>query len=356
MRRKLMYLTAVMTTLLVGGVTWAAHDVTAQGDPIQGIPNDGPSPGNNNAIGWPGNEGPDQAIDNQITTKYLHFKGEVEPTGIRVTPKSGPSVVTGLRLCTANDAIERDPVAWELSGSNVSINGPYTLIAKGPITDFVGGNWPRRTWNTTPITFANTVEYKHYQLMLSPVQNPGSANSMQIAEIELLASDLAPINPTPADGAQGVTMPLLRWTPGDMAQFEDVYVGTTPDLTAADRVGVHQPAMLKMFYYAKGLVPGTTYYWRVDDIDNTGKVYTGNVWKFTASPLSAYSPSPRDGDKWLAVTSQLSWQPGQNGIKHDLFFGTDKAKVEARDAGVSKGTLVAPMFDPGALAQGTTYY
>jgi hypothetical protein len=179
---------------------------------------------------------------------------------------------------------------------------------------------------------------------------------MQIAEVELLAADLVPLAPKPADGAQGVTMPLLQWTPGDKAQFEDVYVGTSPDLTEADRSAFHQPAALKMTYYAKGLVPGTTYYWRVDDIDGAGNVYKGNVWKFTASPLSAYAPSPRDGDKWLSVTSQLSWQPGQNGIKHDLFFGTDKAKVEARDAGVSKGTLVAPTFDPGALAQDTTYY
>ncbi len=354
MSRKLMYLTAVTVALLVGSVTWAAHDVTMPGDPIQGIPNDGVS--QNDDHGWPGNEAPNQAIDNQITTKYLHFKGEDVPTGIRVTPKSGPSVVTGIRLCTANDAIERDPVAWELSGSNNGIGGPYTLIAKGPITDFAGGNWARRTWNTTPIAFENTVSYTSYQLMLSPVQNPGSANSMQIAEIELLAADLVPLNPKPADGAQGVTMPLLQWTRGDMAQFEDVYVGTSPDLTEADRAAFHQPAVLQMTYYAKGLVPGTTYYWRVDDIDNTGKVYTGNVWSFTASPLSAYSPSPRDGYKWISVTSQLSWQPGQNGIKHDLFFGTDKAKVEARDASVSKGTLVAPMFDPGALVQNTTYY
>jgi hypothetical protein len=345
-----------LTILLVGGVTWAAHDVTMQGDPIQGVPNDGVSPGNDASIGWPGNEGPDQAIDNQITTKFLHFKGEVVPTGIRVTPKMGPSVVTGIRLCTANDAVERDPVAWELSGSNNGINGPYTLIAKGPITDFVGGVWARRTWNTTPIAFANTVSYTSYQLILSPVSNPGAANSMQIAEIELLAADLVPLGPKPADGAQGVTMPLLQWTRGDMAQFEDVYVGTSPDLTEADRSSFHQPAVLQMSYYAKGLVPGTKYYWRVDDIDSAGNVYTGKVWSFTASPLSAYSPSPRDGDKWLSVTSTLSWQPGQNGIKHDLFFGTDKAKVAARDAGVSKGTLVAPTFDPGALAQNTTYY
>ena len=54
-----------------------------------------------------------------------------------------------------------------------------------------------------------------------------------------------------------------------------------------------------MNYYAKGLVPGTTYYWRVDDIDDTGKVYTGERLELHGFAAEAYSPSPRDGDKWL---------------------------------------------------------
>jgi hypothetical protein len=354
MSKRPMYVTVVIGTLLLGGVTWASHDITQPGDVIQGIPNDGVS--QNQDHGWPGNEAPNQAIDNQITTKYLHFKGEDEPTGIRVTPKAGPSVITGIRLCTANDAVERDPVKWELSGSNESIDGPYTLIAQGDIVDFVGGVWPRRTWNTTPITFTNTVSYEHYQLMFPLVSNPASANSMQIAEIELVAQDLTASAPNPPDNKLGVTLPLLQWTPGDLAQLEDVYVGTTPDLTEADRTSSRQPATLKMHYYTAGLVPGQTYYWRVDDIDAEGNVYTGTVWKFMASPLMAFSPVPRDGNKWLSVTTTLSWLPGQNGIKHDVYFGTDKAQVEARDASVAKGTTSTLDFDPGPLAQNTTYY
>ncbi|MCU0917716.1 MAG: PA14 domain-containing protein [Planctomycetes bacterium] len=356
MSKRLTYLVCMAVGVLVlGTAAQAVHDVTVPGDVIIGIPNDGVS--QNDDHGWPGNEPPKQAIDNQITTKYLHFKGEDEPTGFCVTPKRGPSVVTSLTFTTANDAEARDPIDWELSGSNESIDGAYTRIASGEIVDFRQGTvWPRRTKGTTAIKFANTVSYKHYKLMFPHVRDAAGANSMQIAEVELLEADLTATSPKPADGTVGVTMPLLQWTPGDVALFENVYVGTTPDLTAADLSGNHQPAMLKMHYYTKGLVPGQKYYWRVDDIDATGKVYTGTVWSFTAAPLTAYSPIPRDGDKWISVDTTLSWQPGKDAIKHDVFFGTDKAAVEARSASVAKGTVSALIFNPGALAQNTTYY
>ena len=161
-------------------------DITAPGDIVQGVPNDGVTTGGGDN-GWPGGEHPALAIDNNVNTKFLHFKGNVEPTGIRVTPLDGPSVVTGIALTTANDATERDPVTFELYGSNESIDGPYELIASGDIVDFAGeAAWPRFTKNATPITFANDKAYAHYQLMFPTVRNPGSANSMQIAEIELL--------------------------------------------------------------------------------------------------------------------------------------------------------------------------
>jgi len=161
-------------------------DITAPGDIVQGVPNDGLMDGDD--FGWPGAEHPALAIDDNTGTKFLHFKGEDGPTGIRVTPLNGPSVVTGLALTTANDAPERDPVAFALYGSNGSINGPYELIACGDIADFDQEEaWPRFTTNATPITFDNDVEYAHYQVLMLEVRNPGGSNSMQIAEIELLS-------------------------------------------------------------------------------------------------------------------------------------------------------------------------
>ncbi len=161
-------------------------DVTAPGDIVQGVPNDGEQDGSGN-FGWPGAETPDLAIDDDTSTKFLHFKGELEPTGFQVTPLDGATIVTGLTFTTANDAAERDPIAFELSGSNESIDGPYELIASGDIVDFAQADaWPRFTMNATPILFDNDVAYAHYQVLFPAVRDAGSANSMQIAEVELL--------------------------------------------------------------------------------------------------------------------------------------------------------------------------
>jgi hypothetical protein len=63
------------------------------------------------------------------------------------------------------------------------------LIASGDIVDFAQDEaWPRFTMNATPITFSNNVAYKYYQVMFPTVRDPGSANSMQIAEVELRVS------------------------------------------------------------------------------------------------------------------------------------------------------------------------
>jgi concanavalin A-like lectin/glucanase superfamily protein/F5/8 type C domain-containing protein len=152
--------------------------VTGPGDAVLGVPNDGD---------WPGAETPDLAIDDDTATKFLHFKGETEPTGLQVTPSVGATIVTELTLTTANDAVERDPASFELYGSNDGLAGPYTLIASGDIVDFAGAEaWPRFTANTTPITFDNDVAYSHYQLLFPTVRDAASANSMQIAEVELI--------------------------------------------------------------------------------------------------------------------------------------------------------------------------
>ncbi|MDI6449605.1 discoidin domain-containing protein [Anaerobaca lacustris] len=156
-------------------------DITGAGDVVKGVPDDGD---------WPAAEHPALAIDDDVNTKFLHFKGKTEPTGIQVTPLVGATIVTGLTLTTANDAPERDPVAFELYGSNASIDGPYTLIVAGDVVDFAGATaWPRFTKNATPIDeFDNSVAYLHYQVLFPTVRNPASANSMQIAEIELLGA------------------------------------------------------------------------------------------------------------------------------------------------------------------------
>ncbi|MHC4147799.1 MAG: hypothetical protein ACYSUD_23965, partial [Planctomycetota bacterium] len=69
-------------------------DITAVGDIVQGVPNDGLMDGDD--WGWPGAEHPALAIDDNTGTKFLHFRGDLMPTGIRVTSLDGPSIVTGI--------------------------------------------------------------------------------------------------------------------------------------------------------------------------------------------------------------------------------------------------------------------
>ena len=149
--------TVVLLTLIATGAAQA--DITSPGDIVRGVPDDGD---------WPGAESPPLAIDDDVNTKYLHFKGETQTTGFQVTPSAGPSVITGLTFTTANDALERDPVAFALYGSNTSIDGPYTLIAEGDIRgdlfELCGGAVAGRT-DTAAVTLFKNGGGAHLDLM-----------------------------------------------------------------------------------------------------------------------------------------------------------------------------------------------
>jgi len=164
-------------------------------------------------------------------------------------------------------------------------------------------------------------------------------------------------SPNPANGAGDVSMPLFRWTAGSTALFHDVYLGTSPDLGAADLVGPHQA--LAMFYYAPGLQPGVTYYWRVDEISKDGvTVYTGDVWKFATQAMTAYNPDPEDGATTVVPAPTLKWWAGQGTVQHHLYFSGDLDAVTQGAASADKGllALAGTVFVPGTLEGATTYY
>ena len=157
--------------------------------------------------------------------------------------------------------------------------------------------------------------------------------------------------PDPADGAENVTFALFKWGAGLDAALHDVYVGTSPDTLA---LMVRQPVLV--YWYGPGFAPDTTYYWRIDEVDGGGAIHTGDLWSFTTAPSTAYNPTPRDGAKWIDRGSSLGWSPGMGATSHDVYFGTDKAAVEARDPSAFVGKQVTMSYDPGTLAENTTYY
>jgi hypothetical protein len=66
--------------------------------------------------------------------------------------------------------------------------------------------------------------------------------------------------------------------------MHDVYFGTNPTPGTKEYKG---PLPMAMYFSLDPLVPGTTYYWRIDEIDAAGNKYTGNVWSATVMPLTA---------------------------------------------------------------------
>ncbi len=163
-------------------------------------------------------------------------------------------------------------------------------------------------------------------------------------------------NPEPVDGARNILTPVFEWTSGITAAYHDIYFGTNPELGTADFVS-RQPGVASMYWHLPGLIAGTKYYWRIDEVAaDQVTIYPGTVWSCTAAPATAYSPRPWNGLDGVGVDADLAWTSGVGAKSHDVYFGADKAAVKAGDASAFKGNVSVATCDPGTLAEDTTYY
>jgi hypothetical protein len=125
----------------------------------------------------PGGEGPNNAFDNNVGTKYLNF--DKKNAGVTVQLNTGRAV-TGFTVTTANDFSGRDPTSYKLYGSNDG--STWTLIKQDSISLSES-----RFWTSSVISTGNTTPYAYY-FMLFPTTKAGdgcglNCDSMQIAEI-----------------------------------------------------------------------------------------------------------------------------------------------------------------------------
>ena len=114
---------------------------------------------------------------------------------------------------------------------------------------------------------------------------------------------------------------------------------------------------MALYFHQPGIVPGTRYYWRVDEIEaDMTTIHEGNVWTFLAQPKIAYLPTPEDGSATVWPTATLNWLAGSSAVSHHLYFGEDADLVAQAAAEVDQGMLEETKFDPNGLAEATTYY
>lgn len=161
-------------------------------------------------------------------------------------------------------------------------------------------------------------------------------------------------NPTPPDGAIGVTSTTLTWQAGATAIWHDLYFGMNADPPLVERLSE------EVYEHQAGFEPGAKYYWRVDEVEPDGKIVSeGQLWSFTAArpaPQKVTDPSPADGSHVTSTTVLLSWSTAQDAATYDVYFGSGRSAVAGGAASVHRGRYSATTFNPGPLARGTTYH
>ncbi|MFC1635540.1 LamG domain-containing protein [Planctomycetota bacterium] len=181
-------------------------------------------------------------------------------------------------------------------------------------------------------------------------------------DIRILTGHLESYEPDPEDGAKFTdTWANLSWTPGPHAVSHDVYFYDTFDDVNAGAANAFASNTAETFFtvgfpgmpFPDGLVPGTTYYWRIDDVDAGGAKITGNIWSFWIPPTTAYDPVPGDGEAAEPIDVVLSWSPGMNAIMTGVYFGTDADQVANAVGGPPH---MDTTYDPSPLTPETTYY
>ncbi|MFB0554782.1 MAG: hypothetical protein ACETWQ_15875, partial [Phycisphaerae bacterium] len=172
--------------------------------------------------------------------------------------------------------------------------------------------------------------------------------------------------PNPADGAiHPDTWVTLSWRSVDFVVSHDVYLGDNfDDIEEATRdsvvfrgnqVSTFYVAGFPGFAYPDGLVPGTTYYWRIDEVNDTepNSPWKGDVWSFSIPPKTAYAPDPADNAELVATDASLSWTGGFGAKLHTVYFGNNFDDVNNATGGLPQGVTT---YIPGPLKMAGTYY
>ncbi len=172
-------------------------------------------------------------------------------------------------------------------------------------------------WNKYPTQHSEVMKLKAGQVMavMAFFQEAGGGDNMDIGWTgpAPLSSDITnptyltdyithiPPTPTraknPSPETEAIDIPrdvVLSWSAGKFAATHDVYLGTVfDDVNNASRsnpLGVLvSQGQAAVTFDPPGLLDfGTTYYWRVDEVNAppSNTIYKGDVWSFTAEPFA----------------------------------------------------------------------
>jgi hypothetical protein len=299
-------------------------------------------------LGWdPDNDHP--------TTKWFW---ETTPTGDLVFRRGGGALAWGNTLIAdyANQWIHV-AVTWDSGDAVQYINGEE--VESGTI-DF------RDSADDTPVTIGCT-DSTNNETFVGIIDEARIYNhALTPDEIQTIMLGEFPnaYNPEPADGAvHADTWANIAWQPGTLAVSHDVYFSDNfEDVDSGAEtafMGNQGDTFIVVgfpgFPYPDGLVPGTTYYWRIDEVNDLHpeSPWKGEIWSFTIPPKKAFNPNPSDGALYVEPDVELAWMPGFGAKIHYVYFGDNFDDVNNATGAPPNGTAD---YDPGTLELAKTYY
>ena len=234
-------------------------------------------------------------------------------------------------------------------------SGDTISFADPALVDFINAD----TDNQITLLFRRTTGNGSHNLGFASKEH----TSYSAPTLNTIAATRA-FGPDLADGAfLDATWASLSWRAIDSAVSHDVYIGDnfddvkngTGDTFVGNQVETTLLIGFPGYAYPNGLVPGTTYYWRIDEVNNAdpNSPWKGDVWRFSVPPKTAYDPTPADGAGIADTTVTLSWTPGFGAKLHTVYFGQDYDQVESATVGVPSGKA---SYSPGPLQAEKVYY
>jgi hypothetical protein len=163
--------------------------------------------------------------------------------------------------------------------------------------------------------------------------------------------------PSPKSGAADV-LPgtVLKWAPGDFATRHNVYFGTSLDDVNDSALPVEEN--LDTNTYSTDLAMSKTYYWRVDEVNDSDEIWQGNIWNFkTADNVAVENfEYTSDDDLWsvwrdyyyynetyVGRGSQVLWE---GTIVHDANIGSASMKYAYKNNGSDGYSSADRSYDP----------
>jgi len=165
--------------------------------------------------------------------------------------------------------------------------------------------------------------------------------------------------PYPADNVTGVeTDPVLSWNAGFESTQSKVYFGTSPDSLMPETTITHTEGVDRYSHPVTGLEYNQVYYWRVDEVPQTGPDVEGILWSFKTGTTKASNPNPYVNEICVSIdpSPNLSWKAGLDSTESKVYFGTDPDVLEFKTTITHTEGVDQYSYQVTSLTNDTDYY